>query len=236
MNNKTTIPNRPEQEPWPVNLFQDLRRMAKDRVALPDIPAEDELPQDWKGTLMYLMSRLNEREEQIVLLHYKDGIPYRLIGTRLGCTGSRIGQVIIHAQERMLTGDGANLLQYGVRGWFGADHPEQMQKAFETGYRKGHVEAKTKRPYDPGLYIKAFRYTHEPETTPISVLGFSTRTANCLSRARIETVAELAGKSVEELRRIRSLGKGCLKEINTKLQEIGYPPLSETVTEKGETL
>lgn len=53
--------------------------------------------------------------------------------------------------------------------------------------------------------------------TTIDHLGFSTRTYNCLKRARIDTVEQLARMSDENLLQIRSFGTGCLAEVREKV-------------------
>lgn len=53
--------------------------------------------------------------------------------------------------------------------------------------------------------------------TDIEQLGFSVRTHNCLKRAKIDTVEQLAQVSDDDLLRIRSFGAGCLAEVRRKV-------------------
>ena len=53
----------------------------------------------------------------------------------------------------------------------------------------------------------------------IEFAEFTTRTYNCLYRAGIKTMRELAELSEDELMRIRNLGMNSLKEIKDKLRE-----------------
>lgn len=57
--------------------------------------------------------------------------------------------------------------------------------------------------------------------TDIADLDLSVRAYNCLRRARINTIGELAKKSVTDLMKVRNLGRKCLKEIIEKLRELG---------------
>ena len=61
------------------------------------------------------------------------------------------------------------------------------------------------------------QYSH-----PIHELELSIRSENCLLRGGIHTVGELLQRSREELLKIRNLGKISLKEIEEKLQNLGY--------------
>ncbi len=55
----------------------------------------------------------------------------------------------------------------------------------------------------------------------IEDLDLSVRAYNCLKRANIHTVGELTQKTEEEMMKVRNLGRKSLKQVVTKLREIG---------------
>jgi DNA-directed RNA polymerase subunit alpha len=55
----------------------------------------------------------------------------------------------------------------------------------------------------------------------IEELDLSVRSYNCLKRAGINTVQELANKSEEDIMKVRNLGKKSLEEVQEKLEELG---------------
>lgn len=55
----------------------------------------------------------------------------------------------------------------------------------------------------------------------IEELDLSVRSYNCLKRAGIQTVQELAQKTEDEMIKVRNLGKKSLKEVKEKLSELG---------------
>jgi DNA-directed RNA polymerase subunit alpha len=55
----------------------------------------------------------------------------------------------------------------------------------------------------------------------IEELDLSVRSYNCLKRAGINTVEELAKKSQEDMMKVRNLGKKSLEEVEQKLKELG---------------
>jgi DNA-directed RNA polymerase subunit alpha len=57
--------------------------------------------------------------------------------------------------------------------------------------------------------------------TPIEELDFSVRSYNCLKRAGIHTVAELADKTEAEMMKVRNLGRKSLEEVKLKLAAQG---------------
>ena len=64
---------------------------------------------------------------------------------------------------------------------------------------------------------------------PIEELELSVRSYNCLKRAGIATVEDLANKSQEDMMKVRNLGKKSLDEVTNKLIALG---LSFTIEEE----
>ncbi len=62
---------------------------------------------------------------------------------------------------------------------------------------------------------------------PIEELELSVRSYNCLKRAGIATVEDLANKSEEEMMKVRNLGKKSLDEVTNKLIALGLNFTSE---------
>ena len=60
-------------------------------------------------------------------------------------------------------------------------------------------------------------------TQKVEELNLSARSFNCLDRAEIKYVGELAVMNENELKEIKNLGKKSLDEIKLKLEEIGFP-------------
>ena len=55
----------------------------------------------------------------------------------------------------------------------------------------------------------------------IDDLDLSVRSFNCLKRAGINTVADLAQKSEDDMMKVRNLGRKSLDEVKKKLEELG---------------
>lgn len=55
----------------------------------------------------------------------------------------------------------------------------------------------------------------------IEELDLSVRSYNCLKRAGINTVQELAQRSMEDMMKVRNLGKKSLEEVERKLKDLG---------------
>ena len=61
----------------------------------------------------------------------------------------------------------------------------------------------------------------------IEELDLSVRSYNCLKRAGINTVLELANKSEDEMMKVRNLGRKSLEEVKAKLDELNLELRSE---------
>jgi DNA-directed RNA polymerase subunit alpha len=55
----------------------------------------------------------------------------------------------------------------------------------------------------------------------IEELDLSVRSYNCLKRAGINTVEDLAGKTEEDMMKVRNLGRKSLEEVLNKMAELG---------------
>lgn len=49
----------------------------------------------------------------------------------------------------------------------------------------------------------------------------SVRSSNCMKNMGIETLSQLTGKTMDEISRMRNMGKKSLGEINEKLEKLG---------------
>lgn len=71
------------------------------------------------------------------------------------------------------------------------------------------------------MHEREEKVTNKKLEKKIEELDLSVRSYNCLKRAGINTVGELVQKTEEEMMRVRNLGRKSLKEVVTKLHELG---------------
>jgi DNA-directed RNA polymerase subunit alpha len=71
------------------------------------------------------------------------------------------------------------------------------------------------------MYEREEKVQNKKLEKKIEDLDLSVRSYNCLKRAGINTVGELTQRTEEEMMRVRNLGRKSLKEVVTKLREIG---------------
>lgn len=71
------------------------------------------------------------------------------------------------------------------------------------------------------MYEREEKVSNKKLEKKIEEMDLSVRSYNCLKRAGINTVGELTQKTEEEMMRVRNLGRKSLKEVVTKLHELG---------------
>ena len=82
---------------------------------------------------------------------------------------------------------------------------------------------KVKDPPEPDRvdYEKNIALFHNRMAFTLEELDFSIRTFNCLKRSGINTVGDLMSMTVEDVRKVRNLGRRGMEEIIEKLQTLG---------------
>lgn len=217
-----------QNETWPRNLLTDTLQWSRPGLGGQYenyIPAEDELPPDWKGTLMYLLERLDDREQYIIMSCYHDGKNTKEIGTELGLTPYRVSQILHHALARLTSGSGLSMLQNGMRKHYEILTDKQVkttrEASFIAGWRRAVETGWTNAPApDSADITKEALKQASMEDMDIEELNLTVRTYNCLTRSGIHTIGQLQAMSREDLRRVRNLGVHSVEEICTKLREL----------------
>ena len=119
-------------------------------------------------------------------------------------------------------------------------HVENTRVGQKTDYDKLVLEVQTNGSINPqeGISLAAKDLTEHVSNVEIMVekeedqkekvlemtieeLDLSVRSYNCLKRAGINTVEELANKSEDDMMKVRNLGKKSLEEVIQKLEELG---------------
>lgn len=171
-----------------------------------------------------ISDRLSPREAEYVRLKYEDGLTLDQIGKKDGIGRERVRQIIAKALRR---------IQNYVR------RAPMRAEAHETELRI-RAERENIERYRTAL-IEEYKRTHEftddmriefgdmkvlcgvpsAMSTNIDDMGFSDRIRNCLRRAGISTVSDLCSRTKEDMMKVRNLGSKSLKEIESKMSELG---------------
>lgn len=169
------------------------------------------LPFDVEGSLAYVLTTLPEREHNSLVMYYKDKMTYAAIAKVYNISTDRARQIIIHALHKLRHHNRIQYITKGVSGIieeqktsFLRDELNEIRALIADCDAIPTTDARRKR------------------STPLEHLELSVRSYNCLYRAGIRTLGEIADLSPEKLANIRNIGRRSYCEIMDVLTKSGY--------------
>ena len=128
--------------------------------------------------------------------------------------------------EPMMVGQQINMERLILKVWTdGAVTPlTAIQEASENLAQYFYMFNRLSRPADSPLDTTSLAVGAEVHLMPIERLDLSSRTLNCLKRARLDRVGQVIELSEDELLNIRNFGQKSLSELRDKLAELGVSP------------
>ena len=131
-----------------------------------------------------------------------------------------------YAVEKIMVGQQADRERLLLKVWTdGAVTPlAAIQEASENLAQYFYMFNRLSRPADSPLDTSNLSVTSEVYLMPIERLDLSSRTLNCLKRARLDRVGQVLEMSPEDLLTIRNFGQKSLSELQLRLSELGVSP------------
>lgn len=219
---------------YPVNLFYDL-----------GLDISEPITDDMKDGLEYTLCGLTERERGMLEKHYKDNRTYSDIGTDYGVTRERVRQVIVRALRKLRYYSRLNVIENGLE--VIRERKRKKDEALER-HRAAILELQTeisKLMENKELVKKIVQESNMMEDTApedikkvteviteyrsdwglgmedITELELSVRSLNCLKRAGVRTLGDLAKLTKEKLMKMRNMGRKSVDEIIAMLKQYG---------------
>lgn len=194
-------------------------------------------PSDIDTTIEWLIStKLTQREGNIIRMRYAEGMTLIEIAHEYDITGNRVRQIESKAIWKLRCCGG--WLQLDMNHWASLLKIQQrMEQNLEIAVTHRVLAALDERTpslrkfINDGIKNEIAEQKHVNPDMDISNIDLSVRAFNCLRRAGIKNLAELQHMTVSDLKHIRNLGSGCIKEIESKLEEYGFCLLPDDETE-----
>lgn len=211
------------EAPWPYNLT--------DSVFCE--PVEMILTEDHIAGIEKAISTLTEKEQTVIHKRFEEGLSLDEVGEIFGLSRERIRQIEAKAVRKLRHPSRMQYIKYGKEGKKLDDDLRRREKEIIERERKLAVkeEQLTDALNTLSLIKDAYAAVEEPEAPEtnlcdkmkIGSLELTVRSYNCLKRANINTIGDLA-RCAESggLNHIRNLGRISVKEILTKLFAFGY--------------
>lgn len=198
--------------PYPYNLLADV--FAQDISTL-----RPSLPADVAVAVEYVLSRLPDREREMMRCRYMERMTLQAIGEAFGLTTERVRQILADVRFKLRHPSRSSILRNGIAGTIELAKQQGYNagysKGCEDGYAKGFAAAKAE--------LAGKKHVERPyDSWPIEDLDLSVRAYNCLARANIRTVKQISVMTYDELYRLRNMGVQSLNEIVQKMAALGY--------------
>lgn len=190
-------------------------------------------PTDTAETIDAILSELSEREQRVIHMRFEDSMSLADCGKELGVTGSRIAQIerkaiarMKHRYNRLKLGD----IKYGTV--VGMQRRLEDDLAIKIRLEVIDMLDMQIKSIVP-MIRQAYKIIQEREAeqttkkmaltvqTPIANVDFSIRTYNCLTREGYRYLSDFYGKTEQQVKEIRNLGRKSYEEICEVLSIVG---------------
>ena len=177
------------------------------------------------------VATLSEREQGVLACRFQRKLTLEQTGKEYCVTRERIRQIEAKALRKLRHPIKANMMKAVPLTELQAHVSEHQRLLDEYAWLKKAFEAFTQKKAEPGVIIPMAEYASRLEM-PIEHLDLSVRSYNCLRKAGKNTVGDVAEMTVNELSKVRNLGRKSMEEVMQKLRALGVPPLKGSVTDE----
>ena len=101
------------KEPYPSNLLLTINEGPRHTVGIPI----DSITQDNIDGLLFALTTLSEREQEIIRLRFVERWTYAAIGQVFGISLERTRQLLVRAIRRLRDPDRLSYIRYGLQGY-----------------------------------------------------------------------------------------------------------------------
>lgn len=194
---------------YPYNLLIAVKGQSE--VMLPQALTPDVL-----AGLQYVLSLLDEREQNILHQRYQEQKVRSAIGTSLGISQERIRQIELKVLRKMRLPSRWSYIQYGVAGYLKRRSTGEYNRGYTLGYKAGYENGAedTNRGIDSPLSDELLR-------SPVESLNLSIRARMVLSQAQYSHISDLVKLDQWEIWALRGMGKKTADEIARALHKQG---------------
>lgn len=167
---------------------------------------EDELPYDIIGSLEYILGGISERDGRVIHARFRDEKTFEEIAKSENLSPVRIRQITVKAIKKLAHPLRRDYLIYGVKGMENRAVQQAVSQQLYTAIKSIlDISEKLGNTFPDSLSSLNF--------TKIDELNLSVRAYNCLYRAGKRTLEDVCALSLDELAKVRNLGKKAFDEI-----------------------
>lgn len=179
------------KEPYPLNFFLTVQL---DGIFHIEPLANEDIKQDNIDGLLYAMSLLPERTQEMIRLRFEERLSFTKIAELMGLSLERVRYLINDAEVKLRRPNLYGYIKYGKVG-------RELRRAQLEEEKKNKVV--------------------EPMQIEVRDMGLSVKAMNRLIAKRCDVVADVVALKKDEILNIKMLGKAMRQEIASKLESLG---------------
>lgn len=195
-----------EEPGYPYNLFMAVKETTK--LVLPQTLTADVL-----AGLQYVLSTLPAEDQLLIQLRFVEEKTLLEISACLSRPLEKMKACEEAVLKRLRRPSRWNYIRYGIAGCQKENAIMQYAKGYRAGYAAGFAHGQRE--------IAPSSFEEDVRNQPIAFLGLPVRILNCLDRAGLHFVYEVADLNCETIDRMRNLGRIGADEIARALQNAG---------------
>lgn len=196
-----------KKEEYPFNLLMDV---------FGDEPCMVMFPDDLEIALEFVLWRLAkdyERSVKILLMRYREHKSFDQIAAVIGATRERVRQIVAEMLRKLRHPSRLDYIRFGMTEMLVKREQNGYEKGYKDGFLDGQRDAKGENVHE---------LTVPRANIPLEDMDFSVRSYNCLKRAGVKSITDIAKMDFNQLIRVRNLGRKSMDEIIMKMREYGY--------------
>jgi len=178
------------REPFPMNFLITIN----DGFFHGEPIANEDIKQDNIDGLLYAITFLPERTQNMIRLRYDERKTYSGISEVMGITAERVRYLLLDAERKLRSPRLYGYIKYGKAG-------REVRRAQLEEEKKNEVI--------------------DPMQIDVRDMGLSVKAANRLIAKRCDVVADVVALKKDEILNIKMLGKTMRQEIASKLESLG---------------
>ena len=166
------------------------------------------------------VATLTDREQGVIMMRFQQKKTLEQCGKECGITRERIRQIEAKAIRKLRHPSKVNMMKAVPLTELQAQYTEYKKLESDYEWLKRAFETLTAQKAEPGVIIPMAEQARVLET-PLENLDLSVRSYNCLRRAAVKTMRDIAEMTEDKLMKVRSLGRKSMLEVMAKLKEYG---------------
>lgn len=172
------------------------------------------------GSVEYALFTLTERERDILHLYFREGKTFTEIGKIYDITRERIRQIQAKALRKLRIPSRSKYIEFGVQGVIEQIMEKYAERISELTEKMLYLTSITDS--NMNKVIEKCEAVRQHQVDQLHRFNLSVRSYNCLSRAGLNTLSEVASLSFNQFLSIRNLGRKSREEIIHVLEQNGY--------------